>query len=376
MKKQSLVMKKMRPQLEKLQQQYANDKQMYNQKVMELQKKNGYSVFAACIPQIVSLVIFFVVFSAFSSYSQYANLESYNDMVTAYNGVVETFVYDETTNSDGFLIENEDKTDYYVDFDKFIDRYNKEKSAEDKTWVTKDSNGVFADLIELYNKDNTSNPLQVGIETQSEEIKISLISEYYINPRAAQAAADFYEEHNNSFLWVRNLWYPDSMLNKEIPSFSKFKSSISKAKIGDEYLDSYERVTANLTEQKDAYNGYFVLIVISIGGMILQQFLSMRANKDANELSTVDGSQNQMNKTMMIMMPIIYGVFAFLYSASFSLYMITNTFYSIITTLVINKIMDGWFKKKLIEEEQVAIAGKGSVVKTSNTKTIKKTKKK
>jgi membrane protein insertase Oxa1/YidC/SpoIIIJ len=166
------------------------------------------------------------------------------------------------------------------------------------------------------------------------------------------------------------------MLNKEIPSFSKFKSSISKAKIGDEYLDSYERVTANLTEQKDAYNGYFVLIVISIGGMILQQFLSMRANKDANELSTVDGSQNQMNKTMMIMMPIIYGVFAFLYSASFSLYMITNTFYSIITTLIINRVMDGWFKKKLIEEEQVAIAGKGSVVKTNSTKTINKTKKK
>ncbi|MDE6001462.1 MAG: YidC/Oxa1 family membrane protein insertase, partial [Clostridia bacterium] len=33
-KKQSLMMKKMRPQMEKLQKQYANDKQMYSQKVM------------------------------------------------------------------------------------------------------------------------------------------------------------------------------------------------------------------------------------------------------------------------------------------------------------------------------------------------------
>ena len=56
-KKQSLLMKAMRPQMEKLQKQYANDKQMYNQKVMELQKANGISMFGACIPMIVSLVI-------------------------------------------------------------------------------------------------------------------------------------------------------------------------------------------------------------------------------------------------------------------------------------------------------------------------------
>ena len=76
MKKQSLMMKAMRPQMEKLQKQYANDKQMYNQKVMELQKANGISMFGACLPMIVSLVIFMVVFSAFSTYSQYANLQS------------------------------------------------------------------------------------------------------------------------------------------------------------------------------------------------------------------------------------------------------------------------------------------------------------
>ena len=49
MKKQSLVMKSMRPQMEKLQKQYANDKAMYSQKVMELQKQNGVSMFGACL---------------------------------------------------------------------------------------------------------------------------------------------------------------------------------------------------------------------------------------------------------------------------------------------------------------------------------------
>lgn len=56
-KKQSLIMERMRPQMEKLQKQYANDKNMYNQKVMELYKKNGYSMLGICLPTIVSLVI-------------------------------------------------------------------------------------------------------------------------------------------------------------------------------------------------------------------------------------------------------------------------------------------------------------------------------
>ena len=80
-KKQALVMEKMRPQMEKLQKQYANEKQLYQQKVLELQKKSGYSMFGACVPMIVSLIIFIIVFQAFSAYSQYATVESYNDMV-------------------------------------------------------------------------------------------------------------------------------------------------------------------------------------------------------------------------------------------------------------------------------------------------------
>ena len=100
MKKQSLVMKKMLPQMEKLQKQYANDKNMYSQKVMELQKANGISMFGACLPMIVTLVVFMVVFGAFSTYSQYASLSTYNDMVDSYNASVQAYVIED--GKDGF----------------------------------------------------------------------------------------------------------------------------------------------------------------------------------------------------------------------------------------------------------------------------------
>ena len=113
-----------------------------------------------------------------------------------------------------------------------------------------------------------------------------------------------------------------------------------------------------LTVQKGHYNGYFILIVLSIGLMLLQQWISMRTNKSVNELGTVDGSGAKTNKWMMIMMPIIYGIFSFFYSASFSLYMITNTVFGIITMLIINKAVDVWFKKKEAKGELDAYLSK------------------
>ncbi|MGN0817471.1 MAG: YidC/Oxa1 family membrane protein insertase, partial [Candidatus Coproplasma sp.] len=183
-KKQALIMEKMRPQMEKLQKQYANDKNMYSQKVMELQKKSGYSMFGACLPMIVSLVIFIIVFNAFSTYSQYANLESYNDMVNAYNGVVTTFILDETdTENDGFLIPVEitDKngnteTDYKVDFSAFANHYNKSKNT------TFTESEVYTALLEEYKTVYPDTSLTPGIENSDgyvgESVRLTLVSFY------------------------------------------------------------------------------------------------------------------------------------------------------------------------------------------------------
>ena len=357
-KKQALIMEKMRPQMEKLQKQYANDKQLYQQKVMELQKKSGYSVFGACIPMIVSLVIFLVVFGEFSNYSQYATLESYNDMVRSYNSVVAEYVYDETDNPEGFLheVELEDgSVDYRVDFTAFVGQYN----ATNSTSLSEEE--AYSALMKEY-KEVTGTTVAEGAENSAdaetrEAVRMTLVS-YYIDDFAAKKVAEDYEAaHNaldgNHFLWVKNIWYPDSMLNREVPDFAGFRSSISRVTIDDSYEESYNKVTAALGEQKETYNGYFILIVVSIGVMLLSQFISMRSNKATNELSSVDGSAQRTTKWMMVLMPVMYGIFAFMYSSAFSVYMITNTTYSIITTLIINKAMNVWFAKK---EEQAEIA--------------------
>ncbi len=397
-KKQALIMERMRPQMEKLQKQYANDKNMYQQKVMELQKKSGYSVFGACLPTIVSLVIFIIVFQAFSTYSQYANLRNYNEMVKVYNGVVQSYVIPEGTDENNipetvFLYEQKDEdghVDYRVNYAAFAKHYNSVmKNNESYGTTDKSEQEVFLFLANDYKSVHTGydgafdvslvNYTGGGTELTDTAVSIrnTLVS-YYLEAPAAQEVKKFYENgNNNSFLWVGNLWYPDSTLNKEMPVFSKFKSTVTKASIGDDYAESYNKVTAALGAQKSKYNGYFVLIILSIGLMLLQQWISMRANKSVNELSTVDGSGAKTNKWMMIMMPVIYGIFSFFYSASFSLYMITNTVFSIVTMLIINKCVDVWFKKKEEKGELDAYLSKkqkkvrNSGVKSRNVKKVR-----
>ena len=347
MKKQSLIMKVMRPQMEKL------------------QKEHGISMFGACLPMIVSLVIFIAVFNAFSTYSQYANLQSYNGMVDKYNESVAQYVLKDEegneVNGDGFLIRTVDPSlgtyAYFVDFDAFVAK-------------AKEGNSGFD--VEKFNS-YTEAEKMVEVRT-------------FVRDSAAKASAEYYRDNKNDFLWVKNIWYPDSLLNKEVPNFSNFSSSISRATgsgLNATYEESYDAVTRYLREdgynlrsdgtsvgklEGKTYNGYFILIVLAIGLMFLQQFISMRMQKDTNDLSTVDGSGARTNKWMLILMPLIYGVFSFFYSAAFSTYMITNTVYGLITTVILNKIMNVQFAKK---EASGELFSKKNKKKTINRKRLK-----
>lgn len=108
MRKNSLRMEQMRPELEKLQKQYADNKQLYNQKMMALYKKNGYSMFGACLPTILTLVIFIVAINGFTNYSKFQNQQYFYNMSKSYDNVIyagmeidDTYI---TRDADGKLV--------------------------------------------------------------------------------------------------------------------------------------------------------------------------------------------------------------------------------------------------------------------------------
>ncbi|MDE7214717.1 MAG: YidC/Oxa1 family membrane protein insertase, partial [Clostridia bacterium] len=353
----------------------------YSQKVMELQKAHGINPLGACLPMIVSIVIFMIVIGAFSTYSNFATLTTYNNMVGAYNGSVEAYIYATYSEEEAISLlkldqgqhpqntvklalhgEAEPVTYYVINENNFLIRVRNtvnpegEAAHKDNYWLEEGSFIVDFDKFSAYlaKVDNSfTADKQTEFANLSEAKKFEKVASF-VQLNARTAAADNYHENRgfSAFGWIGNVWYPDSMLNKEVPDFSNFQSSISRAVgagMSTTYAASYAEVTYNLGNgignEMNTFNGYFVLVVLSIGTMFLQQFITMRAQKDANELSSVDGSAAKTNKWMMIMMPIIFGIFSFFYSAAFSVYMITSNVFSLVTSLVINKIVDVKFEK-------------------------------
>ncbi len=317
-KKSSLKMEKMRPELEKLQKQYANNNTLYQQKVMALYKKEGYSQFAACLPSILTLVFFIIVIGAFNRYSSYAKIEVFNEMARAYSDNVRASEYIEEKNyniNNGEIVldENGEYVGYFFD----------------------ETKGDYNELI--------------------------------VKP-AQDAAADRYFEviKKSKFLWVENIWIEDlpwkkSFITKEDYLNSAFtyskgcstvqlESGIKNGEVYDVLMGS-----PKLDEAKNKPNGYLILVILSIGTMLLSQLIMTKSQKAQMELQTVDGANGQAaqtSKMMMWMMPIMFGVFSFMYTASFSLYLVVSTVFSTLSTMIINVIVEKSFERKLKKEEE------------------------
>ncbi len=477
MKKNSLKMEAMQDDLKKLQKQYANNKELYQQKMMALYKKNGYSAFSACLPTIVSLVFFIIVIGAFSSYSRISELKVINEMAKAYNEELvlvldddgnkavgkdedgELFVYTDSalknyseffelpTERSGNVeevslkfstLENPDNK-LFKDFPKIKNyftfagefNYENENLKENLSCVAQDyiirkvpsellqtisedslisgekcvklrPNGYYqftdkASFIRQVNAWFISGDIQEDLSVYFDENKgidasaivfsdgeliakanmlsektvgnfaIESVIEDYKNDvildKARQSAKDKYDEvkaKSNVFFWVKNIWVADSPFNTAISDFSSFTSRVNGNKntlITSGYEYTYDEATAYLPEEKEKGfgkgNGYFVLIVLSIASMLLSTLISSKQQKTQMELSTVDGNEGtaaQSQKMMMWIMPITFGIFAFIYSAGFSIYMITSTLLSTISTILINKLVERKFNKKIQEE--------------------------
>ncbi len=417
MKKNSIKMERMRPQLEKLQRQYANNKQLYNEKMQALYKKEGYSMFSSCLPTIVTIVIFIIVINQFTSYSRFTNLSMINAMSSEYTQAVVTYAEehsdvltvekDEEGNVKSVVVNDSlfdsdycaelktggiEKTDtatyflgsykatdidslaklvkslnekgyqYYLYNEQFVyDEATETYSINSDRW---ESDNVKDLIIADYAAHNENNLKKENITDEQVRDKInsiisSSIVDYkfynYVNdnvkPVGREAAAKSYRENAPKFLWVKNLWVPDLPWRHPVFSSLTEYDFYNQLAQGDAKQAEFAEITANLEDEKKAPNGFLILVILSIGIMFLSQFVTNKMQKAQMELQTVDGQAAQTSKMMMWMMPIMFGVFAFIYTASFSLYMIGSSVISLLATVITNYFVEKHFRKKFAQED-------------------------
>ncbi len=263
------------------------------------------------------------------------------------------------------LIYNE-KEDVYTIFDINI---FKEKNVKVRDYI---ENEQFSPLLYLSleypdpadgEEAGSVKKLEIANKVFGSDV-VDFIAESYatenIYKPARQAAKESYKKNRSSsvlFPWVKNLWVVDSPFKPAIPSYAELKTTL---KISDQQLSQkkYDELTADLKEYKQTGfgkgNGLFILVALSIITMLLSTVIMNKTQKTQMELSSVDGANGQaatQQKIMTWIMPIMFGVFAFIYSAGFSIYMVTSSILSTLFTLAINFCVEKAFKNKIIKKQ-------------------------
>ncbi|MDE7078654.1 MAG: membrane protein insertase YidC [Clostridia bacterium] len=294
MRKQKAKMDVLRPQMEKLQKQYANRPDILRQKQYELQKSAHINMFASCLPMIFTLVIFALIFQGFREYIISANEKIVSDL---YNNV-------------------------YVQF--FIDHAQTISEATGKTILNEAGQLAVVPSYSLLQ--------DAGL---IEELNAALVAGY----------------QPQSWLWVKNVFMSDTFANV-IPNYNNFISTGFggiAATIPDVPGTSYNELmnpiiaAYNKTKFFDMgrWNGYFVLPILSIltsffSTMLQQKLQPMQPMTTGDEAQ--QKQQKMMNKIMVYMMPLVLGFFAIVYSAAFAIYYFTSNLFMTIVTLIFNLI--------------------------------------
>ena len=194
--------------------------------------------------------------------------------------------------------------------------------------------------------------------------KEDAVYNYFVG-MAQDSVVKAYEEEvteDMKFLWIKNVWTTDASYKHPVLGYSDFKAEAGREEFevnGEDVKfneiaaytnaygeDNYNLVTGKLTAQKEEANGYFILIILSIGTILLQQFVMQRSQKAQSKYSSVDGQAASQQKMTMIIMTVMFAIFSFMYSSAFSIYMITSNIFSLCSTLLINKLVDLKMAKK------------------------------
>lgn len=291
-RKNAKIMERIKPRLDDIKEKCGDDKARYNQEQMALFKREKYSTFGACLPSLLTLVVFFVVFSGFSQ------------MVAFKNGQV----YERAQST------------YFTTFDlEYNSRYNA-----------------------LYNE------LTEAEKADAEKISSIKGAAHYGAVDAAQTAvAASYEME--SFLWVKNVFVQDTW-KEAVPQYTTFsgQSGFAQAKVEGVTINEYETVMGKVLGTRGygkngSWNGLLILPILSIVLNFLSQKILMSAQ---GAQPTAPGNSAASQKMMQYMLPAIMGIFSLMYSSAFTLYIFVGAVFTIIFQLGYNLIASLYDKSK------------------------------
>lgn len=349
MRKASLKTQKIQPLLTAIDKRYgANSQKAQEEKSKLLRKNGGTGMGGTCLPMIVSMVVFFVMFGGLREYSNYSSVAMFKELSHEY---FDTCIAEFDKDAD-FA---QDMIDYRAALDAAL--ANKQDDSEGNTSLKVKINSITG-IVSKYASDSAMNAKTADITT-----------------KAREAVKKKYVDSKESWLWIQNVWQPDTWETIMAPYDGSGTNTFGTIVDKDTFpggRNLYDTIRNAVLEtggygKNGSWNGLLILPVLSIALSFLSMFISQkteskrRAGQDAAAVSTEQAQQQQMtNKTMMIIMPLMMAYFGFLYTGAFAIYMVCNYALSILSTLALSVPVEKAVAKSMQKQEEKDNSGKAS----------------
>ncbi len=331
--KNQRITERLKPTMEKIQKQYGGDKQAFQQKQMELNRKEGYSYFSSCLPMIVTMVVFITLWLSMQTVAQYMTLRDYTRLYDAYEA-----------GRSAVIVQLDDRAG--VDRDKKLE----EQTEQEKKTLAENMNIAISFGGDIAYKLYYDGIDDAFIEKLCKSYEVDTIDMSAIKERGKVQA---------DFLWIDNIWAPDVPWgDKALLDWKSFETAIddyktrgtnklSKADAACINKETYNNVMAKLLADKthDRTNGYMILPILVVLLSLGSQLLSMFQQKRAGQVNNKGGTATSM-KVMMFIMPVMMFVFAIQYASIFTLYMVTNSACTLFFNFFFTNIIKLWDKHK------------------------------
>ena len=303
-KKNSLKMAVIKPELDKIQSRYGSNKELLNQKTMELYKKHNYNIMGSCLGMIINMAVTMTIFfTLFTGLNKIAAYKIYSEYITL-------------------------QTEYETQIGGKLEEVKIENDGEE-----------------------AQTKLQVVVyDEEGQEVDRFDLTEDLIN-KANAAVVKKYDEIKEDFLWIKNIWRPDTNASI-ILSYDDF---VSNAKIDKSELSEsvYNQIMNPIKAENSGWNGYFILIIMSAIITYLSSQISIWIGKTKAKKSGkpyVDAMAQ--NKILIYLMPIIMALFTLFYNAMFAIYIVTGALFGLVTSPLITLLVDKMYDKSVKKEEE------------------------
>ena len=362
--KMSAVQAQMQPELEVINKKYAKDPNLLKQKQNEVYKKYNSKSMGGCFLMLLfmalNLTIFFTLFSGLNTMGAYRISESYDYLKYSYANVLEvTNVYINQGDSDVSIFENPENLSFTIDeesneivllngqieiarseYKTDFSYQTEEEVDEEVQTVTKSTNDYLNGLL---NNFDAIILRETTVEGSEETEK------YTLKNAVTDASADFivsrYQANKESFLWIDNIWISDSPFNQSIVNYNGYVSQIGEGNVEEGEETIYNAFIPKLQETQSRVNGYFILPILCILVSVLSMVLSTKIGKKKQDATP------KQNKWLVIIMPLIFGIFALFYNSVFAIYMLISQLMGAITLPLQNLILNAIDKRKKKKEE-------------------------